>query len=110
MADAAIAPTAVDATNAIEEPTRTNESTEASAVAEAKPADGDDVAPADAPAEGTPPSLCSGQELCLRISEQAPEAAAATDDQAAKDESTDAKPDTTAAESNRGESTCTRIE
>ena len=55
MADAAIAPTAVDAANAIDESTRTTEAVEASTAAEAKPADGADAAPADAPAEGMPP-------------------------------------------------------
>lgn len=35
--------------------------------------------------------------------DQAPEAAAATDEQAAKDDATDAKPDTIAAEGNGGE-------
>jgi hypothetical protein len=59
MADAAIAPTAIDAAKPIDETTRTTESVESPAVAEAKPADGGDVVPADASAEGTHTSpLC----------------------------------------------------
>lgn len=80
MAEEAAAPVAVDATKAVDEPTRPVDTAEPAKAAEGKPSDGGDV-PADAPAE-----------------EQAPATAAAADDQAAKDDATDAKPDTTVTE------------
>lgn len=83
MADVAIASTGADASKAVDETTRTAETTENTTVAEAKPAGGDNGAP--------PVAL---------VEEQAPQATAATDDEAAKHESVTAKSDATAVESN----------
>ncbi|KAL5395017.1 hypothetical protein PMIN04_005274 [Paraphaeosphaeria minitans] len=80
MAEEAATPVAVDATKAVDKPTRSVDAAEPATAAEEKPSDSGDV-PADAPVE-----------------DQVPEAAAATDDQAPKDDATDAKPDAAAAE------------
>ncbi|KAL5376348.1 hypothetical protein DPSP01_010574 [Paraphaeosphaeria sporulosa] len=80
MAEEAATPVTVDATKAVDEPTRPVDAAEPATTAEEKPSDSGDV-PADAP-----------------VHDQAPEAAAATADQAAKDDATDAKPNAAAAE------------
>lgn len=52
MAEEANARVAVGASKPVDEPTRPVEAAEGASVVETKPADGSDVAPADAPAEG----------------------------------------------------------
>ncbi|KAF1975772.1 hypothetical protein BU23DRAFT_67437 [Bimuria novae-zelandiae CBS 107.79] len=97
MAEEATTPIAADAPKTADGPTRPIDAAESAAVAEEKPSDGGDIA-GDAPVEG---SSCRIEPLLdyrsLRL-EQAPATAAATDEQVAKDDAADAKPDTAVAE------------